>query len=80
MTDGPTLFAPAHHAVLRGNVNLERLGRVVRRAHEEDPKDFVTLLGSAGVGARTVRALSLVAELIYDAPARSEERRVGKEC
>jgi hypothetical protein len=69
MTEGPTLFAPAHHAVLPADVDLERLGRIVRRAHEENPADFVSLLGARGVGARTVRALSLVAELVYGAPA-----------
>lgn len=37
-------------------------------AHESDPQDFETLLGTKGVGATTVRALSLLAELIYEAP------------
>ena len=69
LTDGPTLFAPAHHAVLPADVNLDRLDRIVRVAHEQNPQDFTALLGSQGVGARTIRALSLVAELIYDAPA-----------
>jgi hypothetical protein len=69
LTEGPTLFAPAHHAVLPGDVNVERLERVVRAAHEKCPQDFLMLLGSEGVGAATVRSLSLMAELIYDAPA-----------
>ena len=69
LTDGPTLFAPSHHAVLPADVNLDRLNRIVRTAHDRNPKDFATLLGEPGVGARTIRALSLVAELIYDAPA-----------
>jgi hypothetical protein len=66
---GPTLFAPAHHEVLPENVNLDRLERIVRTAHERNPQDFATLLGTEGVGAATVRSLSLIAELIYDAPA-----------
>ncbi|HTL30699.1 MAG TPA: DUF763 domain-containing protein [Tepidisphaeraceae bacterium] len=69
LTDGPTLFAPAHHEVLPEDVNIDRLEKVIRSAHEEDPGDFTTLLGSKGVGPATVRALSLLAELIYDAPA-----------
>jgi hypothetical protein len=68
-TDGPTLFAPNHHEVLPEDVNIERLEKVIRSTHEEEPKDFATLLGSKGVGPATVRALSLLAELIYDAPA-----------
>jgi hypothetical protein len=69
MTEGPTLFAPAHHEVLPEDVNVDRLERIVRATHEERPPDFSTLLGAKGVGPATVRALSLLAELIYDAPA-----------
>jgi hypothetical protein len=68
-TDGPTLFAPARHEMLPCDVNLDRLEPILRAAHEEQPTDFTTLLGSRGVGPATVRALSLLAELIYDAPA-----------
>ena len=69
MTEGPTLFAPARHAVTPQDVNLDRLAKIVRIAHEHNPEDFQSLLGTPGVGAATVRSLSLLAELIYDAPA-----------
>jgi uncharacterized protein len=69
LTDGPTLFAPEHHSVLPNDINPDRLERIVRSAHERFPQDFQTLLGTQGVGAATVRSLSLLAELIYDAPA-----------
>jgi hypothetical protein len=69
MTEGPTLFAPMHHEVLPADVNVDRLEKIVRSAHEEQPADFAALLGGKGVGPATVRALSLLAELIYDAPA-----------
>src|SRR5205814_21849 len=69
LTDGPTLFAPSHHEVLPADVKLDRLERIVRSAHEQQPQDFSTLLGATGVGPATVRALSLLAELIYNAPA-----------
>ena len=69
ITDGPTLFAPAHHEVLPEDVNVDRLERIVRQTHEQRPGDFAALLGAKGVGPATVRALSLLAELIYDAPA-----------
>jgi hypothetical protein len=48
---------------------LARLEKIVRTVHERFPNGFQTLLGSPGVGAATVRSLSLLAELIYDAPA-----------
>src|SRR5205085_5461222 len=69
LTEGPTLFAPAHHPVLPENVNLDRLEKIVRSAHESQPTEYAALLGAKGVGPATVRALSLLAELIYDAPA-----------
>jgi hypothetical protein len=69
LTAGPTLFAPQHHEVLPQDVNVDRLEKIVRSAHEENPRDFETLLGAKGVGPATVRALSLMAELIYDAPS-----------
>src|SRR3954451_7305131 len=69
LTEGPSLFAPAHHALLPEDANLGRLEKIVRGAHERNPGDFEALLGTPGVGAATVRSLSLLAELIYDAPA-----------
>lgn len=69
MTEGPTLFAPSHHPVLPSDTNLARLGKIVRRAHERHPQDFETLLGTPTVGPATIRSLSLLAELIYKAPA-----------
>jgi hypothetical protein len=69
MTAGPTLFAPDNHAVLPEDVNVERLERVVREVHERHPGDFAALLGAQHVGPATVRALSLVAEVIYGTPA-----------
>ena len=68
-TEGPTLFAPAHHAVLPADVNLPRLRRALTCAHERFPEDFESLLGTRGVGPAAVRSLSLLAELIYRAPA-----------
>ena len=77
LTGGPTLFAPAHHEVLPEDVNVDRLERIVRSAHDENPADFTTLLGAKGVGPATVRALSLMAELIYDAPASHRDPTVS---
>ena len=77
-TEGPTLFAPVHHEVLPQDVNIDRLEKIVRQTHEEQPADFKTLLGSKGVGPATVRALSLLAELIYDAPASHRDPADGK--
>jgi len=66
---GPSLFMPAHHAVRNTDINPVRLARILRRTHERQPADFASLLGIPGVGARTVRSLALLAELIYGTPA-----------
>lgn len=69
LTSGPTLFAPTHHRVLDLNVNRQRLRQIVVAAHELHPQNFETLLGHPGVGPATIRSLSLIAEIIFDAPA-----------
>jgi len=66
---GPSLFMPAHHPIQPTDINPARLHRILRLTHERQPADFETLLGLPGVGAKTVRSLSLLAELIYGEPA-----------
>jgi uncharacterized protein len=68
LTEGPTLFAPARHPVLDLDVNQMRLKRILVRAHEQHPQDFETLLGLPDVGPATIRSLSLLAEIIFQAP------------
>jgi len=62
------LTLPAHHDVKGADVDPKRLHRILLKTYERQPEDFATLLGMEGVGARTLRALSLVGELVYDAP------------
>jgi len=68
LTEGPTLFAPARHPVLNLDVNEKRLKSILVRAHEQHPQDFETLLGLPNVGPATIRSLSLLAEIIFQAP------------
>jgi uncharacterized protein len=62
------LTLPAHHDVKGADVDPKRLQRILLKTYERQPQDFATLLGMEGVGARTLRALSLVGELVYGAP------------
>jgi uncharacterized protein len=78
-TLGPNLFAPTHHAVLPADVNLARLGKIVRSAHETHPKDYEALLGTSNVGPATIRSLALVAELIYGTPISKRDLHCSKE-
>lgn len=47
-----------------------RLAGAIRAATERGPRDFAELLLTPGVGARTVQALALVAEIVHGAPCR----------
>lgn len=66
--EGPTLFAPARHALLPVDVDLPRLGRILSAAHQAGPQDFETLLGTPQIGPKAIRSLALTAELIYGTP------------
>jgi hypothetical protein len=67
-TEGPTLFAPGRHPVLKLDVDRRRLRDIVVRAHEGNPAHFEALLGTQGVGPAAVRSLALLAEIIFQAP------------
>lgn len=62
-----TLSLSAQHAVMVKNIRKESLGKIFLKTYEQKPADFERLLGIRGVGPKTIRALSLIAELIYGA-------------
>ncbi|WP_085035277.1 DUF763 domain-containing protein [Ensifer aridi] len=66
----PHLVMPAHHDVRESDVNLRRLHGNFAAAADRGPKDFEHLLLVPGVGARTVKALAMVAEVVHGAPCR----------
>ncbi len=66
----PHLVMPAHHDVRPRDVIARRLHGNLAAAAENGPADFPELLLVPGVGARTVRALALVAEVVHGAPCR----------
>jgi hypothetical protein len=66
----PHLILPAHHDVRASDIHLRRLHGNLAAAAERGPADFPDLLLTPGVGARTVRALALVAEVLHGAPCR----------
>jgi hypothetical protein len=66
----PHLSMPDHHDVRAENVVMRRLHGALAAAAEQGPKDFAGLLLTPGVGARTVRSLALVAEVVHGAPCR----------
>jgi hypothetical protein len=60
--------APLRHAVTLGDINPDRLKSTLLKTYEAQPPDFEALLGIRGVGPKTVRALSLLSELLYGIP------------
>jgi hypothetical protein len=66
----PHLIMPAHHDVRPCDIVTRRLHANLAAAADRGPKDFVELLQTPGVGARTVRALAQVAEIVHGAPYR----------
>lgn len=56
------------HHITAADINPERLYRILTKTYERQPEDFEKLLGINGVGPKTMRALSLISELIYGTP------------
>lgn len=61
------------HPVLREKFDLKRLKKITDQLHFLQPKNFEELLATKGVGPKTIRALSLVSELIYGAKPSYED-------
>lgn len=59
---------PRRHQVLIDDINTERLNKILLKTYQRDLKDFESLVITEGVGPRTIRALSLISELIYKKP------------
>ncbi|MDB5699617.1 MAG: hypothetical protein JWN69_2421 [Alphaproteobacteria bacterium] len=66
----PHLIMPEHHDVRPKDVASRRLHGALAAAAEQGPKDFAELMLVPGVGARTVRSLALVAEVVHGTPCR----------
>ena len=56
------------HPITAADIDPKRLYRILTKTYEKQPEDFEKLLGINGVGPKTIRALSLISELIYGAP------------
>ncbi len=73
------------HPVLQEKFDLKRLEKTILFAKSQTPENFENLLSLKGIGPRTIRALSLVAEIIYGAkpsyqdPARYSFAHGGKD-
>jgi uncharacterized protein len=58
---------PSRHWVSFRDLRPDRLQSVLLSTYERQPDDYETLVGLEGVGAKTLRALALMSEVIYGA-------------
>jgi uncharacterized protein len=70
LNEARTLRMPAHHNVREKDVDLKRLGAVLAVAHEQQFRDFASLLLMENLGPRTLQSLALVAEVVHGTPTR----------
>jgi len=68
-----TLNFPRRENVEIGDIRPENFNKILLSTYEKQPTDFEQLLGVQGVGPKTVRALALISELIYNTPASKED-------
>jgi hypothetical protein len=61
------LELPARHHIITADIRPESFERTLAKAYENPPADFEALLGTQGVGPKTIRALALIADLLYGA-------------
>ena len=61
------------HPVLKEKFDLKRLKKTIFFANSQEPQNFEKLLSLKGVGPKTIRALSLVSEIIYGAKPSYED-------
>ena len=59
------LYLQKEHPVPMEKIRLERLGKIFAQIYDRSPENFEALLGIQGVGPKSLRALSLISELIY---------------
>jgi hypothetical protein len=63
-----TLNLPQRPYISLEDIHPDRLSKIFLTAYEHKPQNFETLLALEGIGPKTLRALSLISELVYDTP------------
>lgn len=79
------LILPKHHEIQPLDLNTKHLSKILIKTYERQSENFEVLLSIKGVGPKTIRALSLLSELLYGAkpsfhdPARFSFSHGGKD-
>ncbi|HKJ59812.1 MAG TPA: DUF763 domain-containing protein, partial [Halobacteriales archaeon] len=62
----PELHMPNHHELRPSDLSARAIDQL-QRAYEVQPADYEELVAISGIGRGSLRALGLIAELVYDA-------------
>lgn len=62
------LIMPGRHEILPVDITPAYLQKVLLTTYEQQPQGFEQLLGTKGVGGKTIRALAMISDLVYGAP------------
>ena len=68
----PDLRMPDHHELRPSDLSSRAIDQL-QRAYEVQPDDYEELVAVSGVGRGSLRALGLIAELVYDAESSRED-------
>ncbi len=70
----PKLVLPRRHGIVSAaDVSPRGMGKVLLTLYERAPRDFEDVLATPGLGPKSLRALTLVSELIWGAPASARD-------
>lgn len=69
----PTLIMPKRHEIVPADINPRQLYKILLQTYENPPRNYEELLGMKGVGPASLRALALVAEVIFGTPASTRD-------
>lgn len=64
-----TLSLPSHHQVSINDIHAKSIDKILLKTYERKATSFEELLSMPGVGAKTLRALTLIADIAYGTPA-----------
>lgn len=64
---------PTRHHIEINDLHPEVLYKIFLKTYENPPREFTELLSREGIGPKTLRALALIADLIYGVPVSSRD-------
>jgi hypothetical protein len=74
LTKLPSLAMPQRHEIISAtDVNPRGMKKVLLSLYKRAPRDFEEVLATPGLGPKSLRALTLVSELIWGAPASARD-------